>query len=265
MHFLALNTRGGSLYIMQNCKHKTKPGFMCLIAARLFDCDLCVLLLSVGVALLCSFLLGLGDSCFNTQLLSIIGFMFRDNSAPAFAVFKFIQVRVSDRAHCDGNKKYVKTGNAFLRRVIQSFTLNFFHTVSQIYCIILLCFLSSPSWPPWPSSTVTTCCCTGSWSSWSWRVFWAPWPSLWPRGWPRPAGENRTTTASDVCLVRTKSSPQLEKSARRCRWTYPSLPLWYVYVLVRTKPGSCCRNQTLMSVSTFIKSKGMRRYCVHTR
>ncbi|XP_041813742.1 UNC93-like protein MFSD11 [Chelmon rostratus] len=46
---------------------------------------------SVGVALLCSFLLGLGDSCFNTQLLSIIGFMFRNDSAPAFAVFKFIQ------------------------------------------------------------------------------------------------------------------------------------------------------------------------------
>lgn len=46
---------------------------------------------SLGVALLCSFLLGLGDSCFNTQLLSIIGFMFRDDSAPAFAVFKFIQ------------------------------------------------------------------------------------------------------------------------------------------------------------------------------
>ncbi|XP_073350500.1 UNC93-like protein MFSD11 [Pagrus major] len=46
---------------------------------------------SLGVALLCSFLLGLGDSCFNTQLLSIIGFIFRDNSAPAFAVFKFIQ------------------------------------------------------------------------------------------------------------------------------------------------------------------------------
>lgn len=46
---------------------------------------------NVGVALLCSFLLGLGDSCFNTQLLSIVGFMFKDNSAPAFAVFKFIQ------------------------------------------------------------------------------------------------------------------------------------------------------------------------------
>lgn len=46
---------------------------------------------NVGVALFCSFLLGLGDSCFNTQLLSIVGFMFKDNSAPAFAVFKFIQ------------------------------------------------------------------------------------------------------------------------------------------------------------------------------
>ncbi|XP_034046716.1 UNC93-like protein MFSD11 [Thalassophryne amazonica] len=46
---------------------------------------------STRVALLCSFLLGLGDSCFNTQLLSIIGFVFHDNSAPAFAVFKFIQ------------------------------------------------------------------------------------------------------------------------------------------------------------------------------
>ncbi|KAM4598197.1 UNC93-like protein MFSD11 [Polymixia lowei] len=46
---------------------------------------------SVEVALLCSFLLGLGDSCFNTQLLSIVGFMYREDSAPAFAVFKFIQ------------------------------------------------------------------------------------------------------------------------------------------------------------------------------
>lgn len=46
---------------------------------------------SVPVALLCSFLLGLGDSCFNTQLLSIVGFLYREESAPAFAVFKFIQ------------------------------------------------------------------------------------------------------------------------------------------------------------------------------
>ncbi|XP_031417267.1 UNC93-like protein MFSD11 [Clupea harengus] len=46
---------------------------------------------SVEVALLCSFLLGLGDSCFITQLLSIVGYMFREDSAPAFAVFYFIQ------------------------------------------------------------------------------------------------------------------------------------------------------------------------------
>ncbi|XP_067238800.1 UNC93-like protein MFSD11 [Chanodichthys erythropterus] len=46
---------------------------------------------SVALALICSFLLGLGDSCFNTQLISIVGFLFRDDSAPAFAVFKFVQ------------------------------------------------------------------------------------------------------------------------------------------------------------------------------
>ncbi|XP_025907197.1 UNC93-like protein MFSD11 isoform X2 [Nothoprocta perdicaria] len=43
------------------------------------------------VAILCSFLLGLGDSCFNTQLLSILGFLYSEDSAPAFAIFKFVQ------------------------------------------------------------------------------------------------------------------------------------------------------------------------------
>ncbi|XP_006886243.1 PREDICTED: UNC93-like protein MFSD11 isoform X2 [Elephantulus edwardii] len=46
---------------------------------------------SKEVAILCSFLLGLGDSCFNTQLLSILGFLYAEDSAPAFAVFKFVQ------------------------------------------------------------------------------------------------------------------------------------------------------------------------------
>ncbi|CAI5766119.1 Uncharacterized protein PODLI_1B040898 [Podarcis lilfordi] len=46
---------------------------------------------SKEVAIFCSFLLGLGDSCFNTQLLSILGFLYSEDSAPAFAVFKFIQ------------------------------------------------------------------------------------------------------------------------------------------------------------------------------
>ncbi|XP_023672315.1 UNC93-like protein MFSD11 isoform X1 [Paramormyrops kingsleyae] len=46
---------------------------------------------SVSIALLCSFLLGLGDSCFNTQLYSILGCVFAEQSAPAFTIFKFIQ------------------------------------------------------------------------------------------------------------------------------------------------------------------------------
>ncbi|XP_069004868.1 UNC93-like protein MFSD11 [Embiotoca jacksoni] len=46
---------------------------------------------SVSIALLCSFLLGLGDSCFNTQLYSILGCIYAEQSTPAFAIFKFIQ------------------------------------------------------------------------------------------------------------------------------------------------------------------------------
>ncbi|XP_004630272.1 UNC93-like protein MFSD11 [Octodon degus] len=46
---------------------------------------------SKEVAILCSFLLGLGDSCFNTQLLSILGFLYSEDSAPAFTIFKFVQ------------------------------------------------------------------------------------------------------------------------------------------------------------------------------
>nr|XP_020466232.1 UNC93-like protein MFSD11 [Monopterus albus] len=46
---------------------------------------------SVPVALLCSFLLGLGDSCFNTQLYSLLGCVYTEQSTPAFAIFKFIQ------------------------------------------------------------------------------------------------------------------------------------------------------------------------------
>uniref|UniRef100_A0A8C7G1V5 UNC93-like protein MFSD11 n=1 Tax=Oncorhynchus kisutch TaxID=8019 RepID=A0A8C7G1V5_ONCKI len=46
---------------------------------------------NISIALLCSFLLGLGDSCFNTQLYSILGRVYAEQSAPAFAIFKFIQ------------------------------------------------------------------------------------------------------------------------------------------------------------------------------
>ncbi|XP_043955399.1 UNC93-like protein MFSD11 isoform X2 [Gambusia affinis] len=46
---------------------------------------------SASIALLCSFLLGLGDSCFNTQLYSILGHVYAEQSTSAFAIFKFIQ------------------------------------------------------------------------------------------------------------------------------------------------------------------------------
>lgn len=46
------------------------------------------------LAIFCSFLLGFGDACFNTQVYSILGDVFADDSASAFAIFKFTQVRI---------------------------------------------------------------------------------------------------------------------------------------------------------------------------
>ncbi|XP_050301655.1 UNC93-like protein MFSD11 [Anthonomus grandis grandis] len=43
------------------------------------------------VAILCSFLLGLGDACYNTQIYSILGGVYAEDSSSAFAIFKFTQ------------------------------------------------------------------------------------------------------------------------------------------------------------------------------
>lgn len=46
---------------------------------------------SLALALACSFLLGFGDACYNTQIMTLLGTVYADNSAPAYAVFKFVQ------------------------------------------------------------------------------------------------------------------------------------------------------------------------------
>ncbi|KAK5642293.1 hypothetical protein RI129_008460 [Pyrocoelia pectoralis] len=46
---------------------------------------------SATLAILCSFLLGFGDACFNTQIYSMLGGVFAHDSASAFAIFKFTQ------------------------------------------------------------------------------------------------------------------------------------------------------------------------------
>ena len=43
------------------------------------------------ISLIIAFFLGFGDCCFNTQTYSYLGSMYKNNSAPAFAIFKSIQ------------------------------------------------------------------------------------------------------------------------------------------------------------------------------
>ena len=46
---------------------------------------------SLALALTGSFLLGFGDACFITQIMSFLSSAYADDSAPIFALFKFVQ------------------------------------------------------------------------------------------------------------------------------------------------------------------------------
>ena len=48
---------------------------------------------SLVVALVCALLLGFGDACYNTQIYSILGVIYSNQSAHAFALYKFFQVK----------------------------------------------------------------------------------------------------------------------------------------------------------------------------
>ena len=56
------------------------------------------------LAIFGSFCLGLGDACYNTQLYSIIGSTFKDDSAGGFAIFKFAQSFSAGVAFSYGNQ-----------------------------------------------------------------------------------------------------------------------------------------------------------------
>merc|ERR1719348_1541182 len=55
------------------------------------DTDVAYITSNQYLAVFTAFILGFSDACFNTQITSILGGAFKDQSSSAFAIFKFIQ------------------------------------------------------------------------------------------------------------------------------------------------------------------------------
>lgn len=85
-----------------------------------------------ALAIFCSFLLGFGDACYNTQIYSILGGVYKDNSASAFAIFKFTQV--------------FSTKNCFLVVLLNCLFLFWFYIVDSSCSVFLLCIRTSFIW-----------------------------------------------------------------------------------------------------------------------
>lgn len=73
----------------------------------------------------CSLLLGFGDSCFNTQLYSILGSIYAADSSPAFAMFKFMQSVATAIAFYYSNVAFLNTHIYILAAFGTAGTLSF--------------------------------------------------------------------------------------------------------------------------------------------
>uniref|UniRef100_A0A914WC74 UNC93-like protein MFSD11 n=1 Tax=Plectus sambesii TaxID=2011161 RepID=A0A914WC74_9BILA len=60
-------------------------------------------ILAMPLALICGFLLGLGDSCWNTQLYSILAIEYEDQSTQAFAITRFFNALAACAAYFSGS------------------------------------------------------------------------------------------------------------------------------------------------------------------
>jgi MFS family permease len=82
------------------------------------------------LAMFCAFLLGLGDSSFNTQIYPILGALYPEDSASACAIYKFIQALASAMAFVYG-RYLVQKWHLLILTVFGTFGSIFFFVVDR--------------------------------------------------------------------------------------------------------------------------------------